>query len=79
MATSWLSSSCSSYSSNSLLRTVERENSSVESIFSAGDVQVYHRLQVLEEEAMVRKVEQEVEKVDQSEENARMTMHMEMT
>ena len=44
----------------------------------AGVVQVYHRLQVVEEEKKGRKVEQEMEKEDQSEENARMTMHMEM-
>ena len=41
-------------------------------------VQVYHRLQVVEKEEKGRKVEQEVEREDQSEENARMTMHMEM-
>ena len=40
-------------------------------------VQVYHRLQVVEEEEKGRKVEQEVEKEDQGEETARMTMHME--
>ena len=45
----------------------------------AGVVQVYHRLQVVEEEEKVRKVEQEVEREDQGEETARMTMHMEMT
>ena len=44
----------------------------------AGVVQVYHRLHVVEEEEKGRKVQQEVEKVDQGEENARMTMHMEM-
>ena len=43
-----------------------------------GVVQVYHRLQVLEEEEKGRKVEQEIEREDQDEENARMTMHMEM-
>ena len=43
-----------------------------------GVVQVYHRLQVLEEEEKGRKVEQEVEREDQGEENTRMTMHMEM-
>ena len=42
-------------------------------------VQVYHRLQVPEEEEKGRKVEQEIEREDQGEENARMTMHMEMT
>ena len=42
-------------------------------------VQAYHRLQVVEEEEKVRKVEQEVGREDQSEENARMTVHMEMT
>ena len=41
-------------------------------------MQVYHRLQVVEEEEKGRKVEQEVEKEDQGEETARMTMHMEM-
>ena len=41
-------------------------------------VQVYHRLQVLEEEEKERKVEQEIERENQGEENARMTMHMEM-
>ena len=45
----------------------------------AGVVQVYHRLQVVEEEEQVRKVEQEVEREDQGEETTRMTMHMEMT
>ena len=45
----------------------------------AGVVQVYHRLQVVEEEDKGRKVEQEVEREDQGEETARMTMHMEMT
>ena len=45
----------------------------------AGVVQVYHRLQVVEEEEKVRKVEQEVEREDQAEETARMTMHMKMT
>ena len=42
-------------------------------------MQVYHRLQALEEEEKGRKVEQEIEKENQGEENARMTMHMEMT
>ena len=41
-------------------------------------MQVYHRLQVLEEEEMVRKVEQEIERVNQGAENTQMTMHMEM-
>ena len=41
-------------------------------------VQFYHRLQVLEEEEKGRKVEQEIEKEDQDEDTARMTMHMEM-
>ena len=45
----------------------------------AGVVQVYHRLQVVEENEKRRKVEQEVEREDQGEETARMTMHMEMT
>ena len=45
----------------------------------AGVVQVYHRLQVVEEEEKGRKVEQEVEREDQGEETQRMTMHMEMT
>ena len=44
----------------------------------AGVVQVYHRLQVLEEEEKGRKVEQEMEREDPDEENAQMTMHMEM-
>ena len=44
----------------------------------AGVVQVYHRLQVLEEEEKGRKAEQEIEMEDQSEETAQMTMHMEM-
>ena len=43
-----------------------------------GVVQVYHRLQVVEEEEKERKVEHEVEWENQGEENARMTMHMEM-
>ena len=42
-------------------------------------MQVYHRLQVLEEEEKGRKVEREIEeRENQGEENARMTMHMEM-
>ena len=45
----------------------------------AGVVQVYHRLQVVEEEEQVRKVEQKIERENQGEENARMTMHMKMT
>ena len=40
----------------------------------AGVVQVYHRLQVVEEEEKGRKVEQEVEKEDQGEETAHMIM-----
>ena len=44
----------------------------------AGVVQVYHRLQVQEEEEKERKVEQETERENQGEETARMTMHMEM-
>ena len=44
----------------------------------AGVVQVNHRLQVLEEEEKGRKIEQEVEREDQDEETARMTMYMEM-
>ena len=39
---------------------------------------VYHRLQVLEEEEMGRKVEQEIEREDQDEETAQTPMHMEM-
>ena len=42
-----------------------------------GAVQVYQRLQVLEEEK-VRKVEQEIERENQGGENEQMTMHMEM-
>ena len=45
----------------------------------AGVVQVYHRLQVVEELEKVRVVEQEAGKENQCEETARMTMHMEMT
>ena len=45
----------------------------------AGVVQVYHRLQVAEEEEKERKVEQEVEREDQGEEIARTWMAMEMT
>ena len=45
----------------------------------AGVVQVHHRLQEVEEEEKGRKVEQEVQREDQGEETARMTMHMEMT
>ena len=41
-----------------------------------GVVQVYHRLQVQEEEEKVRKVEQEIERENQGEENTQMTMHM---
>ena len=62
-----------------LQTSVERENSSVESILSFGGVvQVYHRLQVLEEEEKGRKEEQEIERENQSEENSQMTMYMEM-
>ena len=45
----------------------------------AGVVQVYHRLQVLEEEEKGRKVEQEVERENQGEETAHTWMAMEMT
>ena len=45
----------------------------------AGVVQVYHRLQVVEEEEKGRKVEQEVEREDRGEETARTWMAMEMT
>ena len=41
-----------------------------------GVVQVYRRLQVQEEEEKVRTVEQEIERENQGEENAQMTMHM---
>ena len=43
----------------------------------AGVVQVYHRVQVVEEEEKGRKVEQEVEREDQGEETARTWMAME--
>ena len=43
-----------------------------------GVVQVYHRLQVQEEEERWQKVEQEIERENQGEEDAQMTMHMEM-
>ena len=43
-----------------------------------GVVQVYHRLHVLEKEEKGRKVEQEIERENQGEENAQMTMHMAM-
>ena len=43
-----------------------------------GVVQVYHRLQVQEEEEKGRKVEQEIERENQGQENAQLTMHMEM-
>ena len=42
----------------------------------AGVVQVYHRLQVVEEEEKERKVEQEVEREDQGEETAHTWMTM---
>ena len=45
---------------------------------SAGVVQVYHRLHVVEEEEKGRKVEQEVEREDQGEETAHVNMNMEM-
>ena len=45
----------------------------------AGVVQVYHRLQVVEEEEKGRKVEQEVEREDQGEKTAHTWMAMEMT
>ena len=41
----------------------------------AGVVQVYHRLQVVEEEEKGRKVEQEVKREDQGEETAHMDGH----
>ena len=52
----------------------------MESILVAGVVQVYHRLQVVEEEDKGRKVEQEVERENQGrgETHMKMTMHMEM-
>ena len=57
---------------------MERERELISGVHTlvAGVVQVYHRLQVLEEEEKGRKVEQEVEREDQDEETARMTMHM---
>ena len=42
-------------------------------------MQVYHELQELEEEDKGREEVQEVERENQVEENAQMTMHMEMT
>ena len=45
----------------------------------AGVVQVYHRLHVVEEEEKGWKVEQEVEREDQSEVTAHAWMAMEMT
>ena len=39
-------------------------------------MQVYHELQELEEEDKGQKVEQEIERENQGEENAQMTMHM---
>ena len=45
----------------------------------AGVVQVYHRLQELEEEDKGREEVQEIERESQVEQNAQMTMHMEMT
>ena len=44
-----------------------------------GVVQVYRRLQELEEEDKGREEVQEIERESQGEENAQMTMHMEMT
>ena len=41
-------------------------------------MQVYHRLQGLEEEDKGWKVDQEIERENQGEENAQITMHMEM-
>ena len=59
---------------------VERENSSVESILSLAELCRFTTdFRYFEEEEKGRKVEQETEREDQSEENARMTMHMEMT
>ena len=43
-----------------------------------GVVQVYDRLQELEEEDKGREEVQEIERENQVEENAQMTMHMEM-
>ena len=52
----------------------------MESILSFGGVvQVYHRLQVEEEEEKVRKVEQEIERDNQGEEDAHVDNTMEMT
>ena len=45
----------------------------------AGVVQVYHRLQVVEEEEKGWKVKQKVEREDQGAETARTWMAMEMT
>ena len=41
-----------------------------------GVVQVYHRLQVVEEGEKGREEVKEIEKENQGEENAQMTMHM---
>ena len=55
---------------------MERENSSVESILSFGGVmQVYHRLQGLEEEDKGREEVQEIERESQG----RGETHMKMT
>ena len=62
-----------------LITCGEGELVSIVHTLVAGVVQVYHRVQVVEEEEKGRKVEQEVEMEDQDEETARMTMHMEMT
>ena len=43
-----------------------------------GVMQVYHRLQVQEEEEKERKVEQETERENQVEVNAQVTVHIEM-
>ena len=47
---------------------MERRRSSEVHTFTAGVVQVYHGLHVVEEEEKGRKVEQEVEREDQGEE-----------
>ena len=61
-----------------LITCVDEELVSRVHTLLGGVAQVYHRLHVGEEEEKGRKVEQEVERENQGEENGQMTMHMEM-
>ena len=58
---------------------MERENSSVESILSLAELCRFTTDFRYLRRKKERKVEQEIERENQGEENAQMTMHMEMT